>query len=422
MAYNLISYNLGKYNLSGQTVFIEFESIENIEGSAIPSSVIYPVGIGSEKIDCKAEGQETKFVSGSGLESVTAADIKGVICISLPVFTETVTREAATITETVFPTQKLISETVTGSAGGDLHYWIKGDVTENITASAAGISMVFLDAIYQEDITGSAVDPILFISISVIGDQMCYNLIHYNAGVYNTSGNGVISEIITGEAEVQPVTWILQTSMEETIDSEVNADPLFWCKGSGAEVISADTDGARKIFPTVSYSEIVDGSVRNWIMMLSVPSIAETVSKNAIIAETVSVILSTGEEIISGTAVINESVFVSEHVFSEIISAVAIHTTKAYPTVTGMELITAAAGVISIEEKVCSIEITLQPGQVLVIDAGAYTVYLDDEPVVWTHSGDWIDKLNRDTLSIDVVAAKGSSALETSIIYTERYL
>ena len=421
MAYNLISYNLGKYNLSGETVFIELESVENIEGSAIPSAAIYPFGVGSEKIDCKAEGLQTRFVSGSGSESVTAADIKGIVCISPPVFAETLTREAA-IAETVFPTQKLISETVTGSAGGDLHYWLKGNIAENITASTAGISMIYLDAIYQEGITGSAVDPILFISISVIGDQMCYNLIHYNAGVYNTSGNGVISEIITGEAEVQPVTWILQTSIEETIDSEVNADPLFWCKGSGAEVISADTDGARKIFPTVSYSEIVDGSVRNWIMMLSVPSIAETVSKNATITETVSVILSTGEEIISGTAVINESVFVSEHVFSEIISAVAIHTTKVYPTVTGMELITAAASVISIEEKVCSIEITLQPGQVLVIDAGAYTVYLDDEPVVWTHSGDWIDKLNRDTLSIDVVAAKGSSALETSIIYTERYL
>ena len=421
MAYNSISYNLAKYNLSGETVFIELESVENIEGSAIPSAAIYPFGVGSEKIDCKAEGLQTRFVSGSGAESVTAADIKGIICISPPVFAETLTREAA-IAETVFPTQKLISETVTGSAGGDLHYWLKGNIVENITTSAAGISMIYLDAIYQEDITGSAVDPILFISISVIGDQMCYNLIHYNAGVYNTSGNGVISEIISGEAIVQPVMWILQTNIEETVNSNAAADPLFWCKGSGTEVISADVDGVRKIFPTASYSETVSGSAGNWIMLLSVPAITETVSKDVVITETVSVILSTGEENISGTAVINESVFVSEHVISEIISALVDGATKVYPTVTGMELITAAASVISIEEKVCTIEITLQPGQVLVIDAGAYTVYLDDEPVVWTHSGDWIDKLNRDTLSIDVVAAKGSSTLETSIIYTERYL
>lgn len=502
MAYNLISYNHAAYNINIGVIFIEAAGIEEITVAAVPSHSVTINCFANEKVEGDANGEPSRMIEGTGLETISAGDIKAEIVISIPQAQETISGEAV-IAETVLPLNTDTAETISGSAYGDLHYWLAENLSEEISASASGISMIFLtvsaqetidgtaveplmllsvpainetvagesgieeivyilktpveenidsqvaadphfwiigsaeetisaesgiskiafpDAQYTETIDGSAVDPLMLLSVTVIGNQMQYNLIQYNAGVYNTSGNGVIREIVTGESETIEIVWILETSAEENVDSEAAADPHFWISGTAEETINADANGTRLICPTAKYNEVVDGIVESWIMYLSVPPISETVSEDAVIEETVCIIPAVGEEIVSGAADINETVFLLEYVASETIESLVSGATIVFPTALGMELISTAASIVSIEESVCTIEITLEPGHMLVIDADTYTVYLDGVPVVWTHSGDWIDKLTRDTLSLDVVAAKGSSALETSIIYTERYL
>ena len=73
------------------------------------------------------------------------------------------------------------------------------------------------------------------------------------------------------------------------------------------------------------------------------------------------------------------------------------------------------------EESVCSINVTIPPDSTLIVDAVNYNVYLDGGNIVYAHSGDWLDELNRMTQSIKITGTRAGN-LTASILYTERYL
>lgn len=75
-----------------------------------------------------------------------------------------------------------------------------------------------------------------------------------------------------------------------------------------------------------------------------------------------------------------------------------------------------------IAQDICILDVTLAPGQVLVIDSANYTVTIDGENRMDIHSGAWFDELNRDTVSISIQTAAGVSHLSAALDYTERYL
>lgn len=66
------------------------------------------------------------------------------------------------------------------------------------------------------------------------------------------------------------------------------------------------------------------------------------------------------------------------------------------------------------------IDVTLKPGDVLVLDSDNYTVLHNGENIIHKHSGDWVH-LSRNTRHIQVDAGNAGS-LASSILYTERYL
>lgn len=88
----------------------------------------------------------------------------------------------------------------------------------------------------------------------------------------------------------------------------------------------------------------------------------------------------------------------------------------------GFELVSASTTAEAIETKVCVLNVTLRPGQRLIIDASNYNVLLDGENAIHIQSGDWIDELIRNTSAIDITAASGASNIEATILYTERFL
>lgn len=140
----------------------------------------------------------------------------------------------------------------------------------------------------------------------------------------------------------------------------------------------------------------------------------------------------------------------------------------------GNEHISQVADVIYLDEKSCVLNLTLYPGEKIVIDSSNYNVYytgnsdsmtvinrllLDnqsgeqyiqyyktgkiypltkegekellndlasgitrDSNAIYAHSGKWLDDLNRDATSITITAAEGEAGLTGSILYTERYL
>ena len=86
------------------------------------------------------------------------------------------------------------------------------------------------------------------------------------------------------------------------------------------------------------------------------------------------------------------------------------------------ELISSNAFSESSETKICYIDITIPAGKELIIDADQYNVFLDGENAIYAQRGDWIDELNRDTISIAITSALGSDNINASIFYKERYL
>lgn len=74
----------------------------------------------------------------------------------------------------------------------------------------------------------------------------------------------------------------------------------------------------------------------------------------------------------------------------------------------------------ALEEISMELAVTLQPGDILVIDSDNFRVLLNGENAIKYHSGDWIDELNRMSKSITV--SGGGSALETSIYFQELWL
>ena len=74
----------------------------------------------------------------------------------------------------------------------------------------------------------------------------------------------------------------------------------------------------------------------------------------------------------------------------------------------------------SIEEFIMDLDITIPAGGVLVIDSDNFRVLLNNQNAIKSHSGDWIDKLNRRTKNITILA--GGRNLDADIYYQELWL
>lgn len=88
----------------------------------------------------------------------------------------------------------------------------------------------------------------------------------------------------------------------------------------------------------------------------------------------------------------------------------------------GNELVSQVADLAIVEEIACVLNLTLQPGERLIVDANNYNVLVDNENMIYTQEGEWLDELTRDTYSITVTAASGGAGLQSKILYTERFL
>lgn len=71
--------------------------------------------------------------------------------------------------------------------------------------------------------------------------------------------------------------------------------------------------------------------------------------------------------------------------------------------------------------KYITIDVTIPPCGVLIIDSDNYNVLLDNENVIDKQSGDWFDELSRNTFDVTIESGVAGS-LSGSLLYTERYL
>ena len=176
--------------------------------------------------------------------------------------------------------------------------------------------------------------------------------------------------------------WIKSAVGTETIDELVaTGDMYVLAKVAGAEDVVADVLLSADVFPAVAGEETVAGN-----NALSADIVTDVTGAETIDAETL-----LGADILGGL-------------------------------VSGYEFVDESASLENIDVKTCYLTVTLQPNQVLIIDANTYNVLLDGQNAIDIQSGDWIDELNRNTVDIKIEAASGSANLDATILYTERYL
>ena len=234
---------------------------------------------------------------------------------------------------------------------------------------------------------------------------MAFNLSKFNQTYFNRLN------VVTLSFEVGITESISGTA---AIAAEVRATAAI------SEKVSASAAGQSGVLVSAAYAEEIGGSASLGISALPVMNVSETVSG-----------------IVSGAGRYDPPVRFTEDIdsvtdpgamnsikaaFDEVISADSILGVLIPIRASFYELVNASANVETTETVVCSIDITLQPGDRLIIDAVNYNVYLNDENVVETHRGEWIDELNRDTINLEIIASSGTENLSASLVYTERFL
>jgi len=207
----------------------------------------------------------------------------------------------------------------------------------------------------------------------------------------------------------------------ETVNSIVGSALIYHLLAIGYEQVDKSADGIQALAAVGSGEETISEGVTEGLLYINPkPVFTETVSEEvalgAVIGIPVQFAESIRENVILGADIAIPTEF-AETVFPAVILGAII----AIPT-EGFELISANATPESIETKVCILNISLKPGDRLVIDANNYNVLLNGDNAIWVQSGDWIDELIRNTTEVKIDAAAGVGNVKASILYTERYL
>lgn len=244
---------------------------------------------------------------------------------------------------------------------------------------------------------------------------MGFNASQFDQTAFNKSGEA--RTVIIGAAVIREmVTNAIGTGMQIAVGTIIN------------ERVSASIAGipTRRIGPVViteTVSEYVGNAFTSLVMLAEIfekvsseIAISADIAPTVIISETVSASINLGADIkINGKA-------------SETISAdIALGADLALPEIGIYELVNRSINVEAMDFRICHIgnntdQFVLKPGERVIIDANNYNVLLNGENAIWYQTGEWLDELNRETVSISISAASGVDNLTASILYTERYL
>lgn len=236
---------------------------------------------------------------------------------------------------------------------------------------------------------------------------MGFNLDRYDLTKYNLGGQPTIYLAVYGREQIRPILGsssdiFISAAGSESVNRSINGLPCRYIDGSaGLETVS-------------------EGVVKGEMFILSSPRFEENVTSQIKRAADIRPSVR-GQESVTYQGQLTANLYYSVH-FNENVNEEVWLGTDLLLSAAGYELVSESASVILLDQKVCKLTVTLEPGQKLIIDAANYTVLLDGENAIELQSGDWIDELDRETTDISILAATGTAYLTTSITYQERYL
>lgn len=207
----------------------------------------------------------------------------------------------------------------------------------------------------------------------------------------------------------------------ESVTAVVGSALNYYLLAIGNERIEKSISGLQGlIIAGIGAESISEGAIEGLSCIRPRPIFTENISKSATLGAVIGVTVEFAENI-NHSVVMGADIAISA-IFMESITPTIIPGADVITSADGYELVSADATSESVETKICVLNITLQPGQKLIIDASNYNVLLGGENAIWVQSGDWIDEINRNTTEIRIDAAAGSTNIDASIMYTERFL
>ena len=207
----------------------------------------------------------------------------------------------------------------------------------------------------------------------------------------------------------------------ESVTAVVGSALNYYLLAIGNERIEKSISGLQGlIIAGIGTESISEGAIEGLSCIRPRPIFTENISKSATLGAVIGVTVGFTENV-NRSVIMGADIAISA-IFEESVSPIIIPGADVIMAADGYELVSADATSESVETKICVLNITLQPGQKLIIDASNYNVLLDGENAIWVQSGDWIDEINRNTSEIRIDAAAGSANIAASILYTERYL
>lgn len=238
---------------------------------------------------------------------------------------------------------------------------------------------------------------------------MAYNLAQYNLTAYNSGSdsdlwiNAIFSENVTPVLGTSSEAYLLAVGNEKVLSDGILLGNGVYISASGGEFVTKNIIGGM--------SSVVLGSVVGY----------ETITEEAT-AQCLIYPPTVGMEQVTADLQMGAVIMPSYARGSETVSAIAVTDKETYLIASGYELVSASVNLEAVDIIVCELNITLKPGQKLIVDATNYNVLLDNENAIWAQSGAWIDELTRETSSISINASSGVANLSANILYTERYL
>lgn len=236
-----------------------------------------------------------------------------------------------------------------------------------------------------------------------------YNLNGFNRSPYNikpeynvTWLNCTFAEKITGSFGTASDDY-LTINANERVSFEGKVTPVRFQRGTGTETITANVN--------------VDS-----LFYLTAQTMSEAVTCPVIASSIIVHPEATANVSLTGQLACGFELQLDNTIAETIDADTWIGVIQSLPVAEGYELLSAVTGAEAVTEYVCNLACQLAPGSFIVIDANNYNVLIDGENAIWTQSGDWLDNLNRETMSITIQAASGGSGLTATVLYTERYL
>lgn len=237
---------------------------------------------------------------------------------------------------------------------------------------------------------------------------MAYNRSVYDRTAYNIGSGGEtvyfqteVEENITGVFALPSVTHF-ESLVYEGINANIAPSRVYFLKSLVQEsIVLHESDFTGELLLITKTEEAITcDSIPASIIYL------DTVSESEITAEDV----------------VNAGIYHLTTTATETILADPAASPVVKFETTVYEHILSSASLEALDLAICYLNVTVKPGETLIVDANNYQILLSGQNAIEIQSGDWLDEMNRETVDISIDASSGVSNLTASILYTERYL